>query len=111
MSASGRTLPFRIFPANGWVGWIVLKKSGTEGPSAIFESEGLLQHRFIAIARAITNHSFVRSSASDFFNKIGGKQPLTRRLADRLYLLLDLFVRWDRLGHAVSAAASASCSL
>src|SRR5215472_15057689 len=50
---------------------IVLKKSGTEGPSAIFESEGPVQHRFIAIARAITNHSFVRSSASDFFNTIG----------------------------------------
>src|SRR5215472_4261631 len=54
---------------------IVLKKSGTEGPSAIFESEGPVQHRFIAIARAITNHSFVRSSASDFFNTIDPSQP------------------------------------
>ena len=62
-------------------GSIVLKKSGTEGPSAIFESEGPVQHRFIAIARAITNHTFVRSSASDFFNTIGRDRSLNRAVA------------------------------
>jgi hypothetical protein len=48
---------------------IVLKKSDAMGTSAIFESTRPLRYQFIAIAPGITNHSFVRSSSSAFFNR------------------------------------------